>query len=237
MRPYGLLITGTDTGVGKTFVGCGLAAALRRREVRVAPFKPAETGCEVDPESAALLPADARLLRKAAQTGALLETICPYRFQTPVAPWVASEMEGIPIDPGRLQRCYHELASTHDMVLVETAGGILVPLAEKFHYADLARVLDLPVLLVAGSKLGVINHTLLTLEYLEAAGLPVVACVLNHVQPETDAAISSNEKALRRLLWKPLHVIPYCKDAAAAWESRPFAELAEQLLEAAKEAS
>ena len=163
LRQRGLMITGTDTGVGKTFVACGIAGALRRRGLSVAPFKPAETGCAFDERSRALIPADAEMLQQATATQAPLETICPYRFRLPVAPWVAAEQEGVTIDPARLEQCYRELAASHDSVLVETAGGILVPLAENFHYADLARQLSLPVLVVAASRLGVINHTLLTL--------------------------------------------------------------------------
>jgi dethiobiotin synthetase len=81
----------------------------------------------------------------------------------------------------------------------ETAGGILAPLAERFHYGDLARLLDLPVLVVAGSKLGVINHTLLTLEYLRAAGLRVVSVVLNHPYDDESPAVASNLETLRQL--------------------------------------
>src|SRR3990172_7640562 len=86
----GILITGTDTGVGKTFVACRLAKEFRRRGLRIAPFKPAETGCELDPETGQLVPADAVLLRQACGSEAALEAICPYRFRLPVAPWVAA---------------------------------------------------------------------------------------------------------------------------------------------------
>ena len=159
-----------------------------------------------------------------------METICPYRFRTPVAPWVAAEMEGKPIDPQHLERCYRELACSHDAVLVETAGGILVPIAEHFHYADLARKLDLPVVVVAGSKLGVINHTLLTLGSLASADLTVAGCVLNHCTPETGPAVETNQQALRRLLQIPLCVIPYLPDSQQPLWAKAFDELSAQLL-------
>ena len=223
----GLLITGTDTGVGKTFVACGLAGALRRRGLSVAPFKPAETGCARDEKSQRLVPADAEMLRQASGTAASLETICPYRFETPVAPWVAAEQSGVTIDPQRLEQCYRDLSAAHDMVLVETAGGILVPLAQDFHYAGLARLLSLPVLVVIGSKLGAINHTLLTLELLQNKGLAVVACVLNHPFLEKDSAVATNEETLRCLLKAPLIVIAHHPIGSPQQGDRQFEQLAE----------
>ena len=223
------MIAGTDTGVGKTFVACGIAGALRRQGFSVAPFKPAETGCARDEKSQRLVPADAEMLREATGTAASLETICPYRFAPPVAPWVAAERAGVAIDPQRLEQCYRELAASHDMVLVETAGGILVPLAENFHYADLARLLHLPVLVVIGSKLGAINHTLLTLELLRSSGLTTVACVLNHPDREMDSAIATNEHTLRRLVRVPVYVIPNYISYDRPWDNPGFDALASEV--------
>jgi dethiobiotin synthetase len=233
---HGLLITGTDTDVGKTFVACRLAGALRRRGLSVAPFKPVETGCAAqgghgfDGGAQALIPADAELLRQAAGTEAPIEKICPYQFEPPLAPWVAAEQAGVVIDPQHLAQCYRELAATHDLVLVETAGGILVPLAEDFHYADLARLLRLPVLVVIGSKLGAINHTRLTLEYLRSADLVVLACVLNHPSKEVDAATATNEQTLRRLLQIPLHIIPHQTTGTPPWDDPAFDTLAGEVV-------
>jgi dethiobiotin synthetase len=221
-EPRGLLITGTDTGVGKTLVACGLAGAFRRRGFSVAPFKPAETGCLPEVGTNRLVAADAELLRRACGTAAPLETICPYRFALPLAPWVAAEQAGVSIDPARLERCYHELAASHDAVLVETAGGIVVPLSDDFHYADLARRFCLPVLVVIGSKLGAINHARLTLEFVASAGLATIACVLNHPFGETNDATDTNEVTLRRLTPVPLFVIPHRSNGIEAWDDPVF---------------
>jgi len=233
MQSLGILITGTDTGAGKTFVACGIATALRRRGLSVGPFKPAETGCDWDPLSRTLIPADAQLLREASQTEASLDTICPYRFRTPVAPAVAADLEGSVIDSERvkerLRDCYSTLASSHDVILVETAGGILAPLAERFNYADLARLLSLPVLIVAGSKLGAINHTLLTLAFLEAAGLKILGCVVNHCTPERTPAIETNVKTLRKLISVPLYVMPNSPNGQISWNHNEFDELAAEI--------
>jgi dethiobiotin synthetase len=239
MWRQGILITGTDTGVGKTFVGCGLAATLRQRGLRIAPFKPAESGCELDPQTGQLVPSDAVLLRQASGTEAPIESICPYRFQSPLAPWVAAELEqkddegeGKGIDPSFLAWQFQELAAGHDLVIVETAGGILVPLGEQFHFGDLARLLDLPVLLVAGSKLGVINHTLLTVEYLRGAGLELLGVVLNHPVEDHSAAVETNEGNLRKLVNAPLFLLPRCTEVHPHPDEPVFQELASHVLSA-----
>ena len=236
-RHQGFLLTGTDTGVGKTYVGCGIAAVLHRRGLRVAPFKPAETGCKTFEGSPELIPADAVLLRQSSGTDAALSDVCPYRFPLPVAPMVAAQHESQQIDPAVLKSKYQGLAATHDVVIVETAGGILVPLTENFSYGDLARQLGLPVLVVAGSKLGVINHTLLTLDYLRAAGLPVLGCVLNHPYPgnqaEHVAAVETNAGTLRRLAGAEVFVLPretdYTRRKVHAELERIAAKMAEAL--------
>lgn len=237
MPPQGILITGTDTGVGKTFVGCGLAAELRRRGLRIAPFKPAESGCELDPKTGQLVPSDAILLRQAAGTEAPLEAICPYRFRLPVAPWVAAqerdradEEEGKGIDPSFLARRFQELASTHDLVIAETAGGILVPLGERFHFGDLARLLNLPVLVVAASKLGVINHTLLTLEYLRSSGLKSLGVVLNHPWEDPSPAVQTNAATLRKLVNTRVFVLPRSPAGYLNPDEPVFQEMASHIL-------
>jgi dethiobiotin synthetase len=192
----GLLITGTDTGVGKTFVASGLAALLLGKGKRVGVMKPVETGCEL--RDGRLYPEDAaRLLRFSGST-APLELVCPYRFAPPLAPGVAAEMAGVRIEKERILLCYGQIAAQHDVTLVEGAGGLLVPLAERYTFAELARDLDIPLLVVVGSRLGAINHALLTLSCARAMGLSVRGYILNHPSPTEDLAAQTNRQALDR---------------------------------------
>ncbi len=208
LRRRALLITGTDTGIGKTLVGCALARALVARGLRVAPFKPVETGCrEVD---GVLVGEDVEKLRHATGTAAPVDAVCPIRLRDPLAPMVAAERESVTIDVDALAARYRELADSHDVVLVESAGGLLVPLTDRCSYADFAKMLELPVLVVAATRLGAINQTLLTLEVARARGLDVTGYVLNRLTPESDLAQETNAHAVARLAGGPaLAEIPY----------------------------
>lgn len=180
-----LFITGTDTGVGKTFVGCALAAALRARGRRVAVMKPVETGVAGEPE-------DARRLRAAAGDPAPLDTVCPHRLRAPLAPAVAARLEGVTIDVARLVALVADRAAAADVLLVEGAGGLLVPLAGRTTWADLAARCALPVLIVGADRLGTINHCALTARVAIAAGLAVRGFVLTQPTAVTDASTATN---------------------------------------------
>lgn len=193
----GLFITGTDTGVGKTTVGCALASALAGR-ARVGVFKPVETGCRT--EAGRLVPEDAVRLRAAARMDVSLDLVCPYRFAEPLAPWIAAERAGERIDPERIRESYRRISSVSDLVLIESAGGLLVPITRTYAYADLAADLALPLLVVVGSRLGAINQTRLTIECASRRGLGVAGYVLNQPTPKTDLARETNAKALANLV-------------------------------------
>lgn len=185
----GLFVTGTDTGVGKTTVACALLAAARARGLRAAAMKPVETGC-ADPSdpSAALIPADAMALEQAAlgHAPSATPTSNVFRFAAPLAPSVAAEREGGVVSIPAIQRAADRIRSlAPDLLLVEGAGGLLVPLSNDADMTDLARALALPLLLVARDGLGTINHTLLTLEAAATRRIPVAAVILSAVQPGT----------------------------------------------------
>lgn len=204
----GLLITGTDTGVGKTFVGCGLAAALTARGTRVGVLKPVETGCSQRDEE--LYPEDAARLHMFARSSLPLNLVCPYRFAPPVAPSVAAELAGTIIEPQRIVTIFQQIVQSHDFTIVEGAGGLLVPLAGRYTFADLARDLGVPLLVVVGSKLGALNHALLTLHCAQAMSLPVIGYLMNHPTPTSDQAIQTNVQTLARLTDVPCRgILPF----------------------------
>jgi len=193
----GIFITGTDTGVGKTFFACGLAALLKQSGYKVGVMKPAETGCvERDGK---LFAEDAMRLKEASESGLPLEKICPYQFRDPLAPSIAAEREGVRVDIDRLMNLYGDISSSHDVTLVEGAGGLMVPLLPSYTYADFGRALKLPLIVVAANRLGVINHLLLTLEHASCKGLSVWGYVLNSVANEDSLATDTNREVLSGL--------------------------------------
>ena len=187
----GLFVTGTDTGVGKTVVSCALVRALRERGFDAAGMKPIETG--VGPEG----PLDAIALRDAAGASDPLEDVCPQQFALPAAPAVAASAESRSVDFDAIRAAFGRIANRRDLVVVEGAGGLLVPIRDGETMADLAQFLDLPLLIVARAALGTINHTLLTLEATAARGLPVIGVVLSHAAGELSAADAANLSVLR----------------------------------------
>jgi dethiobiotin synthetase len=193
----GLFITGTDTGVGKTHVTASLLAELRRRGVRAAAFKPIAcgTGGRHDAEIYAAI-------MKHEQP---LDVINPIHLRHPLAPSVAARLEHTRIDLRRIRACYRQLASTYSIVLVEGAGGLMVPIRDDYFVADLARSLKLPLLVVARLGLGTINHSLLTVRQARGEGLTVRGIVLNDtVGGKRNQAARTNIKIVPELCGAPL---------------------------------
>ncbi len=183
-----LFVTGTDTGVGKTTVACALAAAFARRGHKVAVMKPCETGGGDD------------ALRLAAATGRALDPalVCPYRFPLPASPEVAAAAAGGTIDFAPILMAAAALSVDADLVLVEGAGGLLVPIAVQLDMADLARALELPLLIVARASLGTVNHTRLTLEAARARKLDVTGVILSRTSETAGPDEPSNPDAIVR---------------------------------------
>jgi len=191
-------VTGTDTACGKTRVACALARALHESGRRVRVLKPVETGCAM--RDGACVPDDALALAAAAADASPLERLCPYPLPLAAAPEVAARDAGIEIDPARISSALEAAREGADAVLVEGAGGLLVPLAPGIDMADLAARLALPLLVVARAALGTINHTRLTLEAARTRGLRVLGVAISHTEPTHDSAALRNLDALREQL-------------------------------------
>ena len=172
----GLFITGTDTGVGKTIVAAALARALRLRGVNVGVMKPVTSGC-VD-RNGELVSEDAELLAWAAGVDCT-DDVAPYRLKEPIVPVDAAAREGVRISFSEITERYQRLASQYDFMIVEGAGGLMVPLNGGLLIADLVKQLDLPLLVVARPNLGTINHSVLTCFAAEQMGLEVKGVIVN----------------------------------------------------------
>jgi dethiobiotin synthetase len=197
-------VTGTDTGVGKTVVTCAIASALTRRGLRVAAMKPIETGCEFDDPNRD----GARLWHASSETRDLA-VVAPLTFPEPVAPILAAELAGVSIDQAFLDRAVDVAAHDRDALLVEGAGGILVPIADGLSFDNLFVRWSLDVIIVGPNRLGVLNHTRLTLAAARAAGLRIRAVVLNQIgQDGSDRSIGDNARLIASLENVPVVQLP-----------------------------
>jgi dethiobiotin synthetase len=194
----GFFVTGTDTGVGKTVVACALIRQLRAAGRDVGVMKPVETGVGRGG------PLDAQALREASGVDDGLDEICPIQLALPAAPNVAAAQQGRTLKLEAIRSAFASLRARHETLVVEGAGGLLVPLLDDFSMADLAAELGLPVLVAARAALGTINHTLLTLEALERRGLPLAGVVISHATGALSEADASNLASLKSALGRRL---------------------------------
>ncbi len=188
VKAKGVFITGTDTGVGKTWVACDLARKLRAKGLRVGVLKPAESGSG----------GDALALKRASGSPFPLDVIRPYHFKAPLAPAVAAEAEGRRISLAVIRKAYARIRRDSDVVLIEGAGGLLVPYGHRLDAAGIAASLGLPLVIVARRGLGTVNHSLLTLEAARTRRLPVLAVVLSGATTAEDPSVKTNAASIRR---------------------------------------
>lgn len=179
----GLFITGTDTGVGKTYVGALIARQLREAGFRVGVYKPVASGCPQ--KEGKLIPEDALFLWEAAGRPATLARVCPQYFAAPLAPHLAAQLEGKKVQWREILAGARYWQDRCDILLVEGVGGLMSPLDEDHYVADLASRLGYPLVVVTRNTLGTINHTLQTLIAACAFedGLPIAGIVINDVLP------------------------------------------------------
>ncbi|NPB07243.1 MAG: dethiobiotin synthase [Aquificae bacterium] len=209
-----LLITGTDTGVGKTFVTRHLALELKRRGLKVGCLKPVETGVEEQP-------LDGKALAEA--TGQPLNEVVPVSYRLPLAPYVAAKLEGRPLNLKALKEHFLTLKERYEVLLVEGAGGISVPLERSYDYAALAADWGLKLLIVARPGLGTLNHTYLTYHYARSKGLEVVGIVLSGAKGE-DPSEETNPLVIEEMTGLRPLVLPYRPDGLTAEELKALGD-------------
>lgn len=202
--PKGIFVTGTDTGVGKTVVSAALAWGLKQSGKRVSVMKPVQTGTE----SGGLI--DIEFVQRVIEVNYPLDDVCPYRFTHPLAPLTAASLVGERIDLDRIKSSFYNLASTHDIVIVEGAGGLLVPINDGYMMSDLAFDLGLSIIIVTRPGLGTLNHTLLTVESARFRGLKVMGIVINQFPSNPGLAERTNPGLILRMTEEPIiGVLPF----------------------------
>jgi dethiobiotin synthetase len=213
-----LAITGTDTSVGKTVVAAALVAWLKANGVDVVAMKPIESGIGSD---------DAELLHRAAGFSGEMTDVCPIKFDAPVSPLAAATAKGTVIDIGQLDSAFSRLSRDRDGIVVEGAGGILVPITKTVSYAQLFSRWNLEIIIVAADRLGVINHVLLTVMAAVAQRLRIRAIVLNSMPDDSGTADPSrltNQTLLRELV----HDVPIIHFPQVA-DPRDFSLLTQEI--------
>jgi len=208
-------VVGTDTSVGKTYIASALVRYFAAAGKKTAGMKPIASGCELSEHGiwqGQLVNDDVVALYEASSVKAPLELINSYHFAPAIAPHIAAEKAGVDIDLDLIVRAYHALAKMAEVVVVEGAGGFLVPVSAQQSMADLAVKLDLPIVLVVGMRLGCINHALLTVEAIRARGLQLAGWVANQIEPDMPM-FAENLASLRERIDAPcLSVVGWQED-------------------------
>lgn len=210
----GYFITGTDTGVGKSWCSAGLMAKLKHQGHMVAGMKPVASGCRNTTEG--LRNDDALLLQSQASIELPYETINPFAYEPPIAPHIAAQFAARPIQIDIIRDDYLRIAGQVEQVIVEGVGGWKVPLNENETVADLAKALDLPVIMVVGLRLGCINHALLTAEAIRSDGCELVGWIANTLDAGMVGQTTVIETLAARLEAPLLSVLPYMSELSAA---------------------
>ncbi len=194
-------VTGTDTGVGKTYITALLTAYCHTQNSSTVPMKPVQTGCEE--KSGELLSADLQQALAAAEidpSDEITDLLVPARFKKPCSPHLAARLENRSVEVKQILQTYHMIRKQYDGVIVEGAGGIMVPLTEDYLMLDLMIDLQLPIILVARTDLGTINHTLLSIERLRTANLNLAGVIFNQLTAASDPVIrDDNMKIIPQL--------------------------------------
>lgn len=218
-----VFITGTDTGVGKTIVTTGLALALQKQNQSVSILKAVETGCDPTPE-------DANFYKTILKLEDDLNSICPMQFKHPLAPSVASEIEKKEISLIKIINTFHSQKEKYQHYLVEGAGGLLVPVLDGFTMADLSLILNLPIIIVVGNKLGALNHALLSYHFAQAKGLKVLSLLVNPLDNEPGLAEKTNTAELKKYIMDcPIVECPYIDNITDEKNYQGFEDISKRI--------
>jgi len=217
-------VVGTDTGVGKTLVTSALLYGYSQQGLTTSGMKPVAAGCVE--ENGRLVSEDVAMIMTASNVRTQFELHNPYAFEPAIAPHIAAQKVGEIIKPRVIQLAYQELSSLAEVLIVEGVGGFRVPLGDQWDTADLARILNIPMVLVVGMRLGCINHTLLTVEAIESRGLELAGWVANRIDPAM-TEFDKNLQALEQYIPAPcLGMVPHLPQAdfklAAAYLQLPI---------------
>jgi dethiobiotin synthetase len=198
---HSYFVVGTDTNVGKTYVASALVKHFADGGFKTVGMKPVASGCELNEENE-LINEDVTTLMNASNVSAPLDLINPYHFAPAIAPHIAAEQAGVEIELSKIKQAYEQLSSLADAVIVEGAGGFYVPLNRTETLADLAVLLNIPMILVVGMRLGCINHALLTVEAIQARGLRLAGWLANEIEPNF-AMFGENLVSLQQRIASP----------------------------------
>lgn len=202
-------VTGTDTDVGKTLIASALLHLLAGRGLRVVGMKPVAAGCEAGVWH------DVAALQQASNVNAPLAWRNPYQFNPPIAPHLAAAQDHVNMELSVMHAAYVELSQLADVVVVEGAGGFCVPINATQTLADFAQLLNLPVILVVGVRLGCINHALLTVAAIHALGLPLAGWVANCVAEDMPVLDENIQSLIQRIDAPLLGIVPFLPNVTA----------------------
>ena len=191
IHPAGYFITGSDTGVGKTYIACELIRQLHGLDVKLETRKPAESGCSTG-ESGELIPADALELQAANNNLETIDRIAPYRFKAALAPSRAAALEDCHLQLADLYNAC-SLDNSNHRLIVEGAGGFYSPLAENGLNADLASLLQLAVIVVVNDRIGAVNQALMTIQAVESRHLDIAAIIMNQLDEDIDKDMANSD--------------------------------------------
>jgi dethiobiotin synthetase len=202
IKPQSYFVIGTDTNVGKTFVTSRMITYFAQKGLKTIGMKPVASGCGLDAYGQ-FVNEDVIALTLVSNVKAPLNDINPYLFRPAIAPHIAAQQRGVNVNLNTIQQAYERLSQLSDIVMVEGAGGFLVPINETQSLADLVVKLNLPMILVVGMRLGCINHALLTVESIKARGLKLTGWIANEIDPNMQC-YQENLQTLTRLIEAPL---------------------------------